>query len=303
MKKLLTALFTAAAITTASWAPAASAAEVKEVTQQQHGLTLNANLLMADGKGFSDEMVLLTHGTLTHKERSTYAALQKNLAAQGVSSLSINLSLGLDNRHGEYDCAVPHTHKHTDALQEIGYWMDWLKQQGTEKVVLMGHSRGGNQTAWYAAEHDSDMIDKVILIAPATGAQQSADEYAQKAGTSLQPILDKAQKLVAEGKGDQMLDKTYFIYCKDAQVTAAAFADYYTVKPQFDTPTLLQNPHKPTLVVMGSDDDVVPDLPQAIKPLVEAGKVSSVTVEDAGHFFMDFANEDLATAAAEFIAE
>lgn len=279
----------------------AYAAEVKEIKQSHQGLQLNANLLMADGAGFDGKMVLLTHGTLTHKERSTYAQLQKNLAAEGVSSLAINLSLGLNDRHGEYDCNVAHTHKHTDALQEIGFWLDWLKSQGATEVTLMGHSRGGNQTAWFAAEQDSDLIKNVVLVAPATGEQQSAKEYEEKYGKSLASVMAKAKKMVAAGKGNEMMADTDFIYCKKAQVAAASFVDYYEVKPQFDTPTLLKDINKPTLVVMGSADTVVADLPEKIQPLVDAGKIETLTLEDADHFFLDFANEDLAAAVAEFM--
>lgn len=281
----------------------AQAAEIKEIKEKYNGLTVNANLMMADGKGYSDDIVLLTHGTLTHKGRSTYSHLQKNLAANGISSLAINLSLGIDDRQGEYDCAVPHTHKHTDAMKEIGFWLDWLKQQGADQVSLMGHSRGGNQTAWFAAENDSDLIKKVILVAPATGAQQSAEEYEEKSGVSVASILNKANKLISAGKGDTMMKDTDFIYCKKASVTAAAFADYYTVKPQFDTPTLLQDPKKPTLVIMGTADTVVAELPDLLQPLVDAGKIQTLMLEDADHFFLDFANEDMATATAEFITE
>ncbi|QCU89489.1 alpha/beta hydrolase [Thiomicrorhabdus sediminis] len=279
----------------------AYAAEVKEIKQTHQGMQLNANLLLADGGGFDDKMVLLTHGTLTHKERSTYAQLQKNLAAQGVSSLAINLSLGLNDRHGEYDCNVAHTHKHTDALQEIGFWLDWLKSQGATAVTLMGHSRGGNQTAWFATEHDSDIIKNVVLVAPATGEQQSPAEYEEKYGKSLASVMAKAKKMVAAGKGNEMMADTDFIYCKKAKVAAASFVDYYEVKPQFDTPTLLKDINKPTLVVMGSADTVVADLPEKIQPLADAGKVETLMLEDADHFFLDFANEDLAAAVAEFM--
>lgn len=279
------------------------AAEMKEIKQTHNGLTINANLMMADGKGYSDEMVLLTHGTLTHKDRSTYAQLQKNLASQGVSSLAINLSLGVNDRHGEYDCSVPHSHKHTDALNEIDFWLNWLKNQGSQQVTLMGHSRGGNQAAWYATEHDSDTIKAVVLIAPATGKQQSAEDYEHKYGKPLEPILKKAKSLVVQKKGGSMLKDTDFIYCKKAQVAAVSFVDYYDKKPQFDTPTVLQKIKKPTLVIMGSADTVVPDLPEKIEPLADSGKVKTLMLEDADHFFLDFANEDMAAATVEFIQE
>ncbi|MDX1351983.1 MAG: alpha/beta hydrolase [Thiomicrorhabdus sp.] len=302
MKKLMS-LFkvTFIAIPLLAAATTIKADELKEIKKSYNNQTVNANLMMADNKSLTDKLVLLTHGTLTHKDRSTYAQLQKNLAAQGVSSLAINLSLGLNDRHGEYDCSVPHTHKHTDALAEIDFWLSWLNKEGATNVALMGHSRGGNQTAWYALANPSDKFKKVILLAPATGEQQSAQEYEEKYGKALQPILDKANKLVAQDKGNSLLKDTDFIYCKKAQVTAAAFADYYNVKPQFDTPTVLTEASKPTLVIMGTADTAVPDLPEKMQALEGSDMVQTVMIEDATHFFLDFANEDVATAVAEFL--
>jgi alpha-beta hydrolase superfamily lysophospholipase len=278
-----------------------SAAEIKEVKQTFNGLTVNANLLMADDKNYSDGIVLLTHGTLTHKGRSTYQQLQKNLASLGVSSLAINLSLAINDRQGEYDCNVTHKHKHTNALNEIDFWVKWLQKQGTKKISLVGHSRGGNQTAWYASIHDSDSIKSVILIAPATGSQQSAEDYQQKYKKSLESLLNQANKLIKSGNGNQIMNDIDFIYCKKAKVTASSFVDYYAKKPQFDTPLLLKETTKPTLVVIGSDDNVVPELPERLKPLEAKGTIQTITIDDADHFFLDFANEDLANAIAEFI--
>lgn len=291
LKPLSYALF-AGSLAFSSVAFAAEVKEVKQTIQQQgQSLSVNANLLMADGKTFADEMVLLTHGTLTHKERSTYAALQKNLAAQGISSLAINLSLAVDNRHGEYDCAVPHKHQHTDALQEIGVWLDWLKSQGVDKVTLAGHSRGGNQTAWFASKNDSPMIEKVVLIAPAFEGPKAA------------PFLDKAKQMQQAGHGQEMLKGIDFIYCKDAQATADAVVSYYQDQDGYHTIELLKTAAKPTLVAIGSADDVVEGLAEAVEPLTAGGKVQAVVVEDADHFFLDFANEDLASAIAEFIRQ
>lgn len=273
----------------------------EEIKQTWQGKTLNANLEMADGKNFSDEFVLLLHGTLTHKGRSTYMALQQNLAEQGISSLSINLSLGLNDRQGEYDCAVPHTHKHTDALDEIGVWLDWLEQQGANNVTLMGHSRGGNQIAWFATERDRDSIANVVLWAPATGQQQSHLAYEASFGKAIGPILAQAEERIAVGKGNELMQGIDFIYCQDAQVTAAAFKDYYTIERQFDTPTLLKSANKSTLVIIGSDDDVVADLPGALLVLGELDKVQTVTIDGADHFFLDFYNEDSAVAVRKFL--
>jgi pimeloyl-ACP methyl ester carboxylesterase len=209
--------------------------------------------------------------------------------------------LGLNDRHGEYDCATPHTHKHTDALAEIGFWLNWLKQQGVKQVTLIGHSRGGNQIEWFAHEKDNAMINKVVLLAPATGEQQSAKDYQEKYGKPLAPILKKAQDLVKAGKGQEMMKDVDFIYCEKAQVTAAAFADYYTVKPQFDTPSLLKSVKKPTLVFIASEDQFVPELAARMEPLKGTKNLTIETIDGADHFFMDLANEDVAASIAKFL--
>lgn len=276
-------------------------AHAEEIKQTFNGQTVNANLMFANGKNYGDKVALLLHGTLTHNGRSNYTALQENLAKLGISTLSMNLSLGLNDRHGEYDCATPHTHKHTDALAEISFWLNWLKQQGVKQVTLIGHSRGGNQIEWFANEKDNPMINKVVLLAPATGEQQSAKDYQEKYGKPLAPILKKAQDLVKAGKGKEMMKDVDFIYCEKTQVTAASFADYYTAKPQFDTPTLLKSVKKPTLVFIASEDQFVPDLATKMEALKGTKNLTVETIDGADHFFMDLANEDVAASIAEFL--
>lgn len=294
MKKLSALLF-------ASLLSVSGLASAEDVKQTYQGKTLNANLVYADGKNYGDNVVLLLHGTLTHNGRSTYADLQNNLAKEGITSLSMNLSLGLSDRRGEYDCATPHTHKHTDAIAEVGVWMDWLKQQGVKKVSLMGHSRGGNQIAWYVSEKDSDSINKVILLAPATGEQQSGKEYQEKYGKPLNSVLKNAKDMVKAGKGKEMMKDTDFIYCEKSQVTAEAFVDYYDVKPKFDTPTVLKSIKKPTLVIVGSEDTVVPELPKRLEAIKGQKNVTITTIDGGDHFFVDLANEDVATAVGKFL--
>ncbi|SDX57416.1 hypothetical protein SAMN05421783_1381, partial [Thiocapsa roseopersicina] len=122
-------------------------AAAEEVTLTDQGLTLNANLETTGADWQQGPVVLMTHGTLAHGGMEIMQTLQSALLERGISSLSMTLSLGLDNRSGMYDCAVTHTHLHTDAVGEIGAWLGWLQSQGVEEVALLGHSRGGNQSA------------------------------------------------------------------------------------------------------------------------------------------------------------
>ncbi len=155
--------------------------------------------------------MLMTHGTLAHGGMEIMQSLQAALKDRGVSSLSITLSLGLSDRRGMYECATPHTHRHVDAVDEIGAWLGWLQSQGVAKVALLGHSRGGNQTARFAAAHPAAPVTAVILVAPQTAsADYAAQEYEKRYGKPLAAPLERAQRLVAEGKGAAMIESRRF---------------------------------------------------------------------------------------------
>lgn len=293
MKKLLIA-FTTLMLTTTAWA--------ETITLKHHDLNVTANLETTGDNWQQGPVLLMTHGTLAHSKMEIMQTLQEAFLEREINSLAINLSLSLSDREGMYDCAVPHRHKHTDAVDEIGIWLEWLKKQGVKEVVLLGHSRGGNQTARFAAAHDSDMIKGTILIAPQTWSKgYDAKDYQKRYGTALQPLLKKAEKLVADGKGDTMLKDIDFIYCEDTSATADAFISYYRADEMMDTPAVIKTINKPVLVFAGSADEVVANLQTKMKPLAKKDNVKFEVIDGAGHFFRDLYAEDLADISMEFI--
>jgi pimeloyl-ACP methyl ester carboxylesterase len=268
-----------------------------EVKLAHGGLTLNANLETAAADWQKGPVVLMTHGTLAHGGMEIMQALQAALKDRGISSLSITLSLGLDDRRGMYECATPHRHRHTDAVDEIGAWLGWLRGQGAGKVVLLGHSRGGNQTARYAAANPDAPAAKVILLAPSTyAADQAAQEYEKRYGKPLADVLDRAQKLVAAGEGAKLLEPVDFLYCPKASASAAAFLSYYASDERLDTPRLLPEIKAPVLVIAGGDDEVVKGLPEKVQPLADGLRVQLKVIDGADHFFRDLYAEDVADA-------
>lgn len=301
MRKLLLAAVAAIAILGVH--QNASAGD-KTVQIKQGGFMLNGTLSLASGKTVKDGVVLITHGTLAHNGMEVIKAMQTALGERGVSTLAISLGLGLDNRQGMYDCAVPHRHRHTDALDEIGVWLNWLKDQGASKAVLMGHSRGGAQTALFAAERPDPAVSKVVLMAPMTYDEKGeAAQYQARHGKPLAEPLAKAAALVKAGKGAEMMADTGFIYCPGATVSAASFASYYQPDPRLGVLAPLAKIKVPTLVIAASDDQVVKGLPEEVKSLADGKAVTLVTVDKADHFFLDFAAEDAADAIKAFLAE
>jgi len=292
-------------ISTAFFVASGTFAHAEDVTLQgSSGLSLNANLELADGKTMADGIVLLTHGTLAHHKMEIIVALQDALKQRGISSLAPTLSLGVSNRTGMYDCAVPNTHKHSDALVEIGEWLSWAKQKGATDIVLAGHSRGGNQTAWFAAREPDEAVSKVVLIAPATyDAVKEAQAFEKNHNRVLKDALVEAKALVEAGKGGAMLKGMGVLYCPGADVTAASFVSYYQADDRMHTPNLMGMIGKPTLVIAGTEDTVVEGLIDATKPLSDAGKVELVVIDGADHFFRDLYAEDVADAIEAFIAQ
>lgn len=275
----------------------------EEIILKHQGLTLNANLEKADNWA-TGTVVLMTHGTLAHNKMEIMVSLQELLSEQDVSSLAINLSLGLDNRHKFYDCNTPHQHKHTDALQEIAAWLNWLKQQNVKQVALLGHSRGGNQTAWFATQHDNAVIQKVVLVAPQTwSTDYAAKNYKERYGKDLQPLLNKAQSLVQSGKGDTVLKNIDFIYCKDTTATADAFVSYYSSNPNMDSPYLMPKIKKPLLVIAGTEDKVVKNLASSVQPLANKHGFQFNIIEGADHSFRDLYADEMVETIIEFIEQ
>lgn len=244
----------------------------------------------------------MTHSTLAHGRMEIMATLQQLLLERGLSSLAINLSLGLADREGMYDCATPHRLRHADALDEIDSWATWIERQGVTELALLGHSRGGNQTAWYAAERLRAFARKVVLVAPLTWvAAAESVAYRKRYGADLAPLLEGMQARIAQGQGDAPVEGVDFIYCEGATVTPISFVSYYADEPRRDTPTLLPRIAVPVLVIAGSANTVVTGLEPRMAPLAEGAKVRLAVVDGADHMFRDLYAEDVADLIAEFV--
>ncbi|MFZ5580045.1 MAG: alpha/beta hydrolase [Pseudomonadota bacterium] len=274
----------------------------EEVAHKLGDVTLRANLEVAAGKSIKDGVVLVTHGTLAHNQMELIKALQGGLKAKGYNSLAINLGYGIDKRvSAMYDCPTPHTHQHTDAVQEIAAWTRWLKDKGAPRIALMGHSRGGNQTAWTLAEKDDQVYTSAVLLAPQTWeAGYHLKDYKVRYNVDLAPLLAKAEKLVKESKGDTLIDMD-FIYCDKTRAAARSVVSYYKDDSRMDTPTLLAKTKKPVLVIVGSADTTVKGLPEKMAKVADGKRIQAYTVDGADHFFMDLYADEAVEKAAEFI--
>jgi pimeloyl-ACP methyl ester carboxylesterase len=279
---------------------AAPAAWAEPVQLAYKDILLNGELTVPEGQSVHDGVILITHGSLAHHEMEIVVAIREALAERGFASLAISLSFNRDDRKGFYDCADgANTHKRHDAADEIAAWVDWLKGQGADRIAVMGHSAGGNQTAIYGAERRDPAVGAVILLAPGSyNSGSQASSYKSRFGKDLSAILQQAKGMAP----DALLEGVPFIRCETATVSAASFLSYYEPDASGDTAAVAASIQVPVLVIAGSEDNVVGDIAATFAP--RAGdRLKFMMVEGADHFFLDLYMEDVADAVSEFLEE
>ena len=210
--------------------------------------------------------------------------------SEGFPVLSPTLTLGVNDRREPYDCSYPLDHPYELNLEEIKAWVRWLKKQGVRRIILAGHSMGGQQVIHAARALGGDKsIVGVLAVAPAKGTPRE------------HPLLGKAKELVSKGKGKVLL-KTSFFYCNSVEVSARTLYTYYGADRNIGRS--LRKVKVPVLIVWGGEDERVRNLPEFLKPYIENRKNVRIEVIDyADHFFRDLAAEDLRDIAVEFFKE
>ena len=277
--------------------------EAKEVTQKYNGLTVNANLEMADGKGFDDGMVLILHGAKAHNKMEIIRTAQQVLLDNDRSSLAINLSLGVDNRHGYHDCGQPQIDLQEEAIYELAAWVAWLRDRGTRQVAMLGHSRGANQIMVYAVENRDPEVTHTVMMAPGAG-DEVFQMYQERYGHSLEQPLATAYERINAGKGKELMKGIDILSCPKADITANSFVSYYSKDNKFrNFVKYLSMSPVPTLIITGTEDDRQPNVVELVQPYTGNENVRVSVIEGAGHFFRDLNMDEAMENAIEFIDE
>jgi pimeloyl-ACP methyl ester carboxylesterase len=260
-----------------------SFANAEEVHTQLGDITLNADRVVAEGNRVTDEVVVVVHGTLGHKDMDVIQTLQEALQDQGYNSLAINLSLNINDRHGFYPCDKRHTHLASDADDEIAAWIGWLHKNGAKRIMLMGHSLGANQVAKFGLSRPEGVAALVALAPPLR-----------------ESTVTDAQRVLGSDKneGDWLVDID-FLHCENATVQVASYLSYTGPNANNDTLSILEKIKIPTLVISGTEDFVVRDLSSAMET-VSNELVQHAEIDGAGHFFRDLYAYEVIDAVTEF---
>lgn len=133
----------------------------------------------------SKQAVILLHGRGVHPRWGFLEGLWLDLANQGFYTLSLQLPvLGPNAKLADYAETFP------EAFHRIDAGLIFLKQQGINTVLLLGHSSGAMTAIAYTAEHPKN-IHGVVAIGLST--ERAGGRFMQPAPLLEQlklPILD-----------------------------------------------------------------------------------------------------------------
>jgi pimeloyl-ACP methyl ester carboxylesterase len=180
------------------------------VNQTIPGLNLTAEADYTQGDS-ALPAVLILHGFLTTHHFHTVQTIKQAFEQAGYSTLAPTLTLNVDRRREFLQCNALHTHTLENDLLEIDFWIQWLKQQGHEKVVLVGHSSGSQTLLHFLAQKNHPDIalglftSLFFMNGPEMGTREAELQSAQKA---LQTADNSAKQLFCHPGKFSFLPKT-----------------------------------------------------------------------------------------------
>ncbi|PHS15655.1 MAG: hypothetical protein COA86_13310 [Kangiella sp.] len=250
-------------------------------------LKLNAEYL--ENKDKNSPFFLILHGTFAWHGMELISALQENLYEENYGSLAITLSLSENNRSNFFDCSHPIISKHEDAQKELDFWLTWIEDKGYKNIHIIGHSRGGVQVAQFSA-NQSKRIKKVFLIAPLVwNLKQTAISFSQYNKQDLKEFLVK----VSSQSKKNLFEINQALHCKNTKISSESFISYYDSKPAKNTVELLAKIKNSIYVYLGDSDPLTPTFNLYYSKVGKLEHVVLKTIEDADHYFRDFATEDI----------
>lgn len=129
--------------------------------------------------------IVLLHGKGGTPKSPHISGLVKDLEKEGFMVITPEMPYSKDR---EYDKS------YEDTVFEIDKYISELRMGGANKIFVGGHSLGANVALYYATKTS---IDGVLAIAPGHSPELRGFQ------TKLEDSVERAKKMVGEGKGDK----------------------------------------------------------------------------------------------------
>ncbi len=185
-----------------------------------------------------------------------------------------------------------------DCILDIDGIVNWVKDKGYNEIILEGHSYGCNKVLYYYNHKKSNLIKKIVLLAPCDIPSEckkilTKEEYDKAKNDST--------RLVQEGKENELID--FSILANGKMAAGTYYHDFLPggeddfiryVDGENGKSKLLNNIDIPVLIVFGDMDECVLTQPLDIvkKYLLNNLKNCSIQIiKGADHEYTDKYNE------------
>lgn len=216
--------------------------------------------------------VLVLHGFMTTREFNTVQSLVNELTGSGYSVLAPTLSLGVSNRRASVPCDAIHTHTWEDDVAEVGFWVDWLVEQGHESVVLVGHSTGSLQLLDYVAGEPASQVRKLVATSLVNIRRYTEPAIAERE-------MAQARQLLA--MENPPLREYHLAFCENFTATPQSYLSYISWSRERVLQTLDKVKVPLEVIMGGADRRFSSDWTGALKS--HGTKV--IIIDGASHFF------------------
>jgi pimeloyl-ACP methyl ester carboxylesterase len=202
--------------------------------------------------------IIWVHGWGANFYTPSYVGIGRGLAERGFPTISVNTRmhdignvekytlLGKRVRGGGYWGVT------SEDARDISAWIDYARQLGYSRVVLVGHSAGWASVARYQADSQDPRVAGLVFASPGVGYSPQPDDP---------QLLAQAKKLVDEGAGDDLIRLSH--RSTASFVSAATELDIANTPRQykdfFGTQTsdaAITRVTCPVLAFFGSKDDI-----------------------------------------------
>lgn len=184
--------------------------------------------------------VMLMHGNTMNFYTGAPRFLPPMLTALGLACLAYNRRghdiLSIRNSKENPVGAALQTTKEAFADNEAA--ANWLRDKGFKAPILIGHSNGGFLAVQHAARHPETPA-MVLLSAHAGGNREKrAINTGFQGGKKTPELIAKAEKMIAEGRGDELMMLPAWIFV----TTAASYIDRQSLPDTVETASQITCP-------------------------------------------------------------
>jgi pimeloyl-ACP methyl ester carboxylesterase len=168
-----------------------------------------------------------------------------------------------------------------EAIEDNAIAARWMAERGFAEPVVMGHSNGGMLGVKHAVDHPRTRA--LVLLSAGRGGATSVRSGATEgllAGDRFEEIHAHAKKLVAEGRGKELILLPGWWYV----ITAESFIDRLTEVP--DTVALAPRVKCPVLAIRGDREDAGRyPAEEFARAATAPGKTMAKVIENCDHFY------------------